>query len=303
MKKNLLMALVGGAVAIFSSCSTDNGTSTVTYNVPTYNLVTSLDGTGTPAVTQSVYKLDFDLVAKTTTLATEFTAGSNNISFVTDPIAYTGGFYQWNNAYHEIIKFESLKQNNISNITAEVSSMANIPEAIPGLPTISCPVGLKYLVMSYQVGENTQVRTFWSDVTYSGVTSTSYPGPGGINKTYTSEDITYRVVMNPADKKATVIFYNAKFADEMPKPIANIVLKDLPVTFTNHGYKIEGTNITPSIFENGIDVPNTHYVFDNFELNVNGNLTGANIHYKVAGAFTGTFDGSYIKLVPTADGN
>lgn len=294
MKKSLLLAFAAAAVAGFASCDRNSGvTSTVSFNAQTFNLISTLDGSAEPAVASSVYKFNFDQIAGTATIGTEITNNIKAISFATDPITYKVMNYQWNSAIHEVIDIEAFKSKEIYNLDFQITTMANIPPVVDGLPTITYLVNYKYIVANYQVGDNVYVRTFWTDVTYTGTTTTTYPGAGGM-KSFNSTDVKYRVVMNPADKKATVILYDAKFAEEMPKPITNIVLKDLPVKFNNYGYEITGTDITPLCYEGGVATPNTDRIFNSFTLNVGGDLTEANIDYTVSGVFRGSFTGSYV---------
>lgn len=294
MKKSLLFALAAIAVAGFSSCDRNSGvTSTVTFSAQSFNLVTTLDGSADPAVASSIYKFNFDQIAGTGVISTEITNNIKPISFVTDPITYKVMNYQWNNGIHEVIDLETFKTKEIYNLDFQLTTMANIPPVIDGLPAIVIPTGYKYVIASYQVGDNVNVRTFWPDVTFTGSTITSYSF-AGVDKSFNSTDVKYRVVMNPADKKATVILYDARFAEEMPKPITNIVLKDLPVKFTNNGYEISGTEITPVCYEGGVATPNTDRIFNSFTLSVGGDLTEARIDYTVSNVFRGSFTGCYI---------
>ena len=305
MKKSLLLALTVGAVAGLSSCEKNDGPkNSITFSTQTFNLITTLDGSAAPAVVNSVYKFNFDLNAATGIISTEKEISNpiRPISFVTDAIKYKVMNYQWNNAIHEVIDLESFKTKDLYNVDFQITTMANIPPVVDGLPSFVYPAGLKYLVSSYQVGDNVRVRTYWPDATFTGNTSTTYPGPGGAMKTFTSADVKYRVIMNSTDKKATVILYDARFAEEMPKPLTNVVLKDLPVKFTNTGYEISGTDITPVCYEGGVGTPNTDRVFNTFTLEVGGDLTVASIHYKVANVFTGSFSGSYIEKPQTYPG-
>lgn len=294
MKKSLLLSLAAVAVAGFSSCDHNSGvTSTVSFSSQTFNLITTVDGSAGPVVVSSVYNFNFDQIAATGTIAGEVTNSIQPISFVTDPIKYKVMNYQWNDGIHEVIDLETFKSKDVYNIDFQITTMANIPPIISGLPAIVIPTGYKYLVASYQAGDNVRVRTFWTDVTFTGTTNTSY-SVAGVDKSFNSDDVKYRVIINPTDKKATVILYDARFAEEMPKPLTNVVLKDLPVTFTNTGYEINGKDITPVCYEGSVGTPNTDRIFNSFSLSVGGDLTSAHISYKVSNVFNGAFSGSYI---------
>lgn len=296
MKKSLLFALAVGAVAVLSSCDHNSGTtSTVSFNSQTFNLITTMDGSATPAVASSVYKFNFDEIAGTGTIAGEVSNSIQPISFATDPIKYKAYNYQWENAIHQVIDIETFKTKEIYNLDFQITTMAYQSPIVEGLPSTVFPVNRQYVVANYQYGDNVKVRTFWPDVTFRGNTTTTYPGAGGVEKSFSSSEVKYRVIINSSDKKATVILYDAKFAEEMPKPLTNVVLKDLPVTFTNAGYDINGTDITPLVYEGGVGTPNTDRIFNSFSLSVGGDLTEAAISYKVANVFNGSFYGSYIE--------
>lgn len=302
MKKALFLTLGLGAVLGLASCSDDQNKSTMTYNVQSYNLVTSVDGSKDPVVAASTYKFDFDMMNTTATVGTEITGlglGAN-VSFVTGSIPYTGGFYYGEDGMlRELIKMESFKQGSIYNMEVQLFTPANVAPEVNGAPKISMPAMGRYLVMNYQSGDNTKVRTFWSDVTFCGTTTTTYQMKG-VDKQFSNKDMKYRVVMDLQNKKATVVFYDAKFAEEMPMSISAIELANLDLTFTQNGYTIEGKNVTPSTYEGDTKVPNTSYVFDNFSLVTVGELTSTTINYEVAGMYKGSFEGSYIAK-PRAD--
>lgn len=300
MKKALFLTLGLGAVLGLASCSDDQNKSTMTYNVQSYNLVTSVDGSKDPVVAASTYKFDFDMMNTTATVGTEITGLGSTVSFVTGSIPYTGGFYYGEDGMlRELIKMESFKQGSIYNMEVQLFTPANVAPEVIGAPKISMPAMGRYLVMNYQSGDNTKVRTFWSDVTFCGTTTTTYQWEGA-DKQFSNKDMKYRVVMDLQNKKATVVFYDAKFAEEMKVSLAAIELADLDLTFTQNGYTIEGKNITPSSYDNGTKVPFPSYVFDNFSLVTVGELTSTTIDYEVAGIYKGHFDGSYIAK-PRAD--
>ena len=300
MKKALFLTLGLGAVLGLASCSDDQNKSTMTYNVQSYNLVTSVDGSKDPVVAASTYKFDFDMMNTTATVGTEITGLGSSVSFVTGSIPYTGGFYYGEDGMlRELIKMESFKQGSIYNMEVQLFTPANVAPEVNGAPKISMPAMGRYLVMNYQSGDNTKVRTFWSDVTFCGTTTTTYQWEGAV-KQFSNKDMKYRVVMDLQNKKATVVFYDAKFAEEMKTSLVAIELADLDLTFTQNGYTIEGKNITPSSYDNGTKVPYPGFVFDNFSLVTVGELTSTTINYEVAGKYNGRFEGSYIAK-PRAD--
>ena len=57
--------------------------------------------------------------------------------------------------------------------------------------------------------------------------------------------------MNLKEKKATVILYDVKLAEEMPQTISNIVLSNLDLGFSSSGIYVSGSNVVPSVYEGG----------------------------------------------------
>lgn len=301
MKKIILCTAVVAGMLSMVSCESKSGTSTMNFQVVTYNHIADMVGGGEPVVAASSYKFNFDMMAGSVTIGTELPVSTgNNISFVTPAISYTGGMYQYQDNYYEIINVEAMTagtasdQSNVTNLDCQLTSIAYYPPQIQGLPQVAVPNGYKYAVMGYSVGSKYKVQTFWSDMTFKGGTTTHYTDANGTLKEYSSDEVLYRVIMNAKDKKATVILYNAKLAAEMPKPITNIVLKDLPVSFNVNGYTIKATDVVPEVYEAGVATPNPHFPFDSFTLTSLGDMTNCNIYYKVAGKYQGEFNGSYV---------
>lgn len=298
MKKTLLLSLATG-LFIFSACDNKPEKNTMSVKIPTYNLVTSIDSSTEPEVVAAIYNYDLDLMESTVAVSSVL---NSDISFTTKEVPFKAYYLQSDNVLHEVIKIDEFlagstnKGESLNSFNCELTTLANIPPYIMGLPEAFYPTG-KYTILSYNVGSKYNVRTFWSDVTFSGNTNTSYVDQNGDNQSYLNKDILYRVVMNIKDKKATVILYNAKFAENMPQSISNIVLKDLPLKFSNYGYSIEGENIIPEIYEGGEATPNTRFVFNKFELSCAGNLVSSNIYFEVAGGFKGSFTGDYVKIL------
>lgn len=306
--KKIIFGIAAFSMLTMNSCKDNDGTSTMSYPVSTYNLVTPYTGDTDPIVNAATYKFNFDLMAQTVAVSTELALSTSGVtSFVTNNIGYTGGLYQLNEAVAEDVLTPS---GEIINIKANTAGTTNtsldvtdfqclltvfpyIPPTVDGIEAVSCPYGYEYAVMSYNLGDRYQVRSFWPDVTFKGSTTTHYPY-GTENKTFTNKDVLYRVKMDLEKKTATVIMYNALLAEEMPKAISNIVLKNLPVVFSNQGYSINAENVVPEVYEAGTATPNTRFVFNNFSLVVEGDLTEAAISYKVANVYEGNFTGSYI---------
>lgn len=71
--------------------------------------------------------------------------------------------------------------------------------------------------------------------------------------------------MNLKEKKATVILYDVKLAEEMPQTISNIVLSNLDLGFSSSGIYVSGSNVVPSVYEGGVAtrIQNTHSTASN----------------------------------------
>lgn len=293
MKKSLLICSAFAAL-LTTACSKDNTKSEYSYNIPILNYVSSMDGTGEPVISGSYYNYKMDMVASTMVVSAQVGTSTNGTTqFTTSDLSFQPLYYNIDGSLVEIIKSESFVAGKtdsgdpINDFYCELTSLVNTPPVIPGLPDVVLP-NIKYTYMHYNIGSKYTVRTFWNDLTFSGYTNTSYPGGS-----FESKNILYRVVMNVKEKKATVILYNAQFAENMPE-LTNIVLKDLPIDFKNQGYVIKASNVTPEIYESGEGTPNNKFIFNSFELNSSGDLTSANCYYEVNGTFNGEFSGSYI---------
>ena len=295
MKKGLLFSSLAG-IMMLSACTHNNNTSTSTYNFPTYNFVTSLSD-GTAEIVPSFYKFDMDLIAQTMTMSSTFSVANSSVNVLEEQIPFEGFYANQNGAIYEILSFKkknadvAASGNAVSNLKGEFTLLANLPPEIQGLPEVYLPVG-RYVCMSYDLGSKYNVRTLWTDMTFTGTTTTSMPSMAP----YTNNDVKYRVILNIKEKKATVIIYDAKFADKMPS-ITNIVLKDLPLTLSIHGYTITGKDIVPEVYEGGVGVPNSRYKFDEFEFSSEDNLTEGICTYTVAGSMNGYFKGAYLKTL------
>ncbi len=300
MKKVLLLSAALGMM-LFTACHHSESTSTSKYNFITYNFVTSL-ADGTSEIVPSVYTYDLDLIAQTMTMSTNFSADNTNLNVLSEQIPFEGFYYNLDGSLYEILSFKKLglssasNANAVTNLKGEFTLLANYPPEISGLPDVYLPNG-RYILMSYDYGNKYNVRTMWTDMTFTGSTTTSFSAMGA-TQSYTTKDAKYRVILNIKEKKATVIIYDAKFAEQMPS-ITNIVLKDLPLTLNSYGYTISGTNVVPEVYESGTGVPNNKYTFDEFEFSSEGNLTQGTCRYKVAGAMNGYFSGTYLTALET----
>ncbi len=306
--KKIILGIAALSLLTLNSCDGTTATSTMNYPVITYNLVVSNNTDADPIVNSPRYTFNYDLVAQTVNIGGELTLStSGTTTFTSGNIGYTAGLYQLTEEASEDVLISSgeiisLKADEagttntslaVTDFNCMLTPFAYIPPAITGIQSVTCPYGYEYAVMSYNLGDQYSVRTFWTDVTFKGSTTTRYPYQGE-NKTYTNKDVLYRIIMDTENKKATAVIYNVKLAEEMPDNISNIMLKDLDLKFDNSGYTISGENVVPEQYEAGVATPNTKFIFNNFTLRSDGDLTSSSISYTVADVYVGNFNGSYI---------
>lgn len=298
MNKNLIFAFAAGALMLASCNKKSEPQAIYNYTFPTYNYVVDFNDNNKVSIVPSLYQYQMDLIAGTLKLTSALSLGDATVNFTTDDMKFEAYYPMYEDEYYEIIKYKSLLAGTTNNslpvqdLTGELCSLSYYPSSIPGIDDPTSPYG-RSIKMSYNLGNRYNVRTFWSDMTFKGVTSTSYPSTGGGTATFSNNDVLYRVVMNFKENKATIIFYNVKLAETMPA-ITNIVLKDLPVTLNSYGYTISGKDVVPEVYEGGKGVPNTKYVFNEIEFASSGDFTSADCTYKVAGVFNGYFRGKYL---------
>lgn len=308
MKMKVFAALAAPVLmsVAFVSCDLNDGEMTDNFTIRTANLVTSETPGTAPVVKVSDYSYNLDVTAGKVTIATEIPVSSSSIvSFTLNPISYKSGLVQVGNSYYEVFTMQSANPGvttsgqQILNFKSELTALVYYPPTISGLPAFSVPGGAGRGLASltqYTMGENLLVRTFLPDAVFCGTTRTEYPGQNGNILNYETEGIKYRVRMDIAENKATVIIYDAKFTDVEKEPVkTNIVLEDLALEFTTAGYTVSGSEITPKIYEAGTGTPNPAYIFNSFSLNCAGDLTKATCDYEVAGIYKGSFSGSYLK--------
>ena len=303
MKLNNLLLGVLGLTASLSSCNSGENVAEFTSEFLCCNLVVSNDGKANAS--HSKYRLGFDMTDGELNVATSTLdlGGTENYSFTSSMMKSntTYGSVDWINGRLDITSFSggSAKtgQISVSNLKGVTSSVVNIINTndpkVPGYAfTPYYP-----LIMSYSVNDQYTVKTFMSDAVYTG--TTTIRTVGGANE-FSNNGVRYRIVMNSKLNKADVIFYDAKFAEAMPRTI-QFVLKDMDLTFNKSGYIITNPNnesVTPYLVdgEEGL-TPAPSYQITNFLLsNVSDDLTVANINYTVQigqAQYLGEFSGFY----------
>ena len=321
MKKTVFL-LMASAGMLLSSCTMGSGENSRTVGYTTCNMITPLNG-GEPTLSYGSYVFSFDFNAGTAGVSTNTLMIDNKAySFSTDPVKYT------DYGYRQVIQGLTGLVNNGNMEIKDATFMTAIPEIpenfnptriftptekndkgvvsyLPGTiyaPNVSS-VGLM-VVANYTMGNEYQVKTFTSDVFYTGDTSTSYQvdGASQVNQT---KSIVYRIIMDIEKKKAALVMYNAKFSNSPQEPEkAAIYVPGLDVNFTGNGYEITGTDIVPYMYEGSLTMPDPdlytkyeNYKFDSFRLSTTDKwLSSVMITYKVGGVYNGSFAGKYVTI-------
>lgn len=302
--KTLLFGLAG--IALFAtSCNLEsddeNNYLTNTYNC--CNLVIPADGDA--FATNASYNLSFFFTSGTLSVSTSnLSLGYSNFSFSTSAMNSETLYYTVNNTLRDVTTFkDGVGGSNgfsVQNLNGYISSIVNVLGE--GDPVGDYPfVPYNSLVMSYIANHDYTVKTFMPDAVYTGETTIRTVGATDV---FANSGIRYRVVFSSDLKKASIIFYNAKFADRMPVTI-NFVLKDLNVQFTKSGYVIsapEGESVTPYLYEGNALTPAPNYQFTSFSfVNSSADLTEGSAMYTVQignAQYIGSFSGYYVLSEP-----
>lgn len=310
--KKIVLSLLAFTGLFLSSCNVGNGDNY--QNVAYYptNLIIPTDGS--PAVmSQGVYPIKFDFNDGTATVSGALRINETDYSFVADPVKYvdygykqvikgvsgmfSNGSQEMRNGKFMISAYDALpKDFNPTKVFTPIVKNENAgTKFIPGVLITPVSQSVSAIFVGYyQMGDRYNVHTFSTDTFYAGTTNTGYA---------TSDKTVYRVIMDIEKKKATLLIYDAKFAEEMPS-IKTIILPELDIVTNSNGYEIVGENIVPLVPEADSTMaelsqctPNEAFIFNSFRMNtVDQLLTKVNMDYRVAGRFNGKFSGSYVNL-------
>lgn len=296
MNRQLFFLPLASLLLLLGSCNTDVDPMENAFSVPYPTTAFVAYPDGSASICDSRYSLTNYPMAGTCVLnSAGVVIGDQTCSFTTDQIPYTSTVQPNGLADQKFSRGSAMWNDTpITDITCLIPSQkANVSEraevTVPGYPSNSETA----FFLSYSVGDLATVRTFMSDACYIGQTQTMYSYKGE-NKTYTSSDVIYRVCFKQAHKKADLLIYHAKFAEEQPE-IQAMLLKDLDVSINAGGYTIRNNsgNIVPEVYEAGEMIPNARYPFNSIVISSsNEQLTDVNIIFTVAGSFQGTFRGS-----------
>lgn len=304
MMKKTMMAVFAALLALgVTSCNGDSEDKRILSGiVPAYNLFTPLGGDGKVGVALASYIYSAKSPEAVIALSVTGMALPNGAmaTFSTVEMPMRPEIVQIDGNSYEIIGFSaaSATQNGVAvkDLKGYLNQAAYPAPELKDYPVLLPGGSSHYIVADYNLSDEWRVRTFWPDMTFRGTTETTYPG---MTEAFTTGDIKYRVVMrrdanNGLTGKADIIFYDAKFAPQAP-PLSVVLLKDLDLAFTAKGYVVTGKNIAPMTLENGGYTPNKFFTFNEFSMEVSGNLTFAKIGYKVAGKYEGSFQGYSMK--------
>ena len=313
--KLLSLAFFSGLMGL-TSCNLDNDPENNYQQIPysVCNLV--IPAQGESFATQGNYILTYYFTEGTMNVSTnDLSLGVGKVDFVTSGMPYEVKSYTVNgNEYREVVNFKGgiFNQGNVtvSDLKGYTSQLFYFA------PTIELPNAWEYpksfnipLIMQYTLNQEYMVKTFMQDAIYSGTTTLTTISPAA--NTFSNDGVLYRVYFKAGLNKADVIFYNAKFAENMPVTV-NFVLKDLNVNYTKTGYSISSTpgqNIIPQMIAKDGLTPYPTYQFTTFMLNNSSDdLTEANITYMidmirtgddgtetVMAKYNGSFSGAYVQ--------
>lgn len=283
-----------GILAFATACTKGDAKYEVTHTVKVNNLIIPLSPSEPVTVQRNcTYVVQYDVYQGHLTMRGEdVQAGGRSYTFTTDPqpfqmgengtlqaVSFTGGAGHAAGGASSIEDVKGLLTNGLYGITTN-------PEVLPGVE-FQNPM----LFAQYSINGEFTVKTFTSNSYYAGTTKLIYPGEGGMAQA-SVDDAVYRVYLHEDMQKADVVMYNLKFVPQMPKMEA-VILKNLPMVMTREGFSIRATDIVPETLADGATVPMPSKTFDSVEIAVQGgDLSKVKCTYRVAGIFTGEFEGS-----------
>lgn len=91
-----------------------------------------------------------------------------------------------------------------------------------------------------------QICTLLSTSNFVGTTSSTIIGDEE-NDPFSTTNSSYSVIVNRETAKAQVRIYKAQFASNMPTNLGTMVLDNIPVVFTSHGFAAAVTQVIPAI--------------------------------------------------------
>ena len=294
MQTKIMIATLAGVALLASSCKLDDPKNELNINETTNNLIIPADPAEEVAVQgECAYSYNFDLVSGKVAVSTsDLNLNNGKASFTTSAMPfklyYYGNkrIYSFNGGNGQMAGSMAGKQvSGLNGVLSEEFFLLLTNFTIYPIGSMQ-----QMPIMEYKAGDYT-IKTFASDSYFRGKTETTYPGKGGM-KTYATEDPVYRIYMSQDFKKANVVIYNVRFAEEMPHPLQAVVLEGLELKFDRNGYTVTGADIVPKMWESNGLTPNEDRTFDSFRFSItNGNMATAECEYVCAKVFNGKFSG------------
>lgn len=290
MKKIVLFSIATLVMTAVSSCDSGNDEErTLSFNIPCINIVTSFNDNSTTA-SNGAYAFDLNISQMTgTIIGSGLIIDNNAMDFTSNESTYKSSGV---NAY-----FENISATVTGNSSYSITNGSFLATPAFWYPQqfIGNPQSAYVVVANYNIGNLYSVKTYPKDAVYNGTTNTSYTIQG-LEQSAQNENIFYQVLINPTDKLANIVIYNAKFSDSPNEPTkAAIYVKNLPVVFSESGITISGENVIPEVQDGSTTTPNETYVFNTINFKTtDSKMTKCEIIFEVAGMYYGSFTGSYI---------
>lgn len=299
MKNIKLCALATVALAasaMLTGCKLDGNDMTQYFSVSLCNLIIPTDPSQPVTATSgSSYKVNYNFTqGKVTVSAEDVVIGDKTLNLTSDEMSFTERM----NSAGYVRDFKGDGKLSDGTLVSDLEGFEStlfyyLPTAVPGVVGVT-PIDNR-VVFSYNVGFEYQVKTFPQDIYFGGETVTHYSIPGQDGKSFSNKESVYRVYFNKDLKTATVVIYNVRFAEEMPRPLKAVALVDLKVTFGRNGYTVSGENIIPKMMEGDGVTDYPERTFTSFTLTSAGaKLTDCVCDYTVLNVFKGHFEGSYV---------
>ncbi len=299
MKKKVLIAAFV-APLLLASCLGDPKDTTSTTIYPIYNMVVPTDGQKEITVSEGKYSLSFNITKQTVEMSADnLKIGDRTGSFLTPTVSYRADAFT-TSFVADGGTFGNDASMPVNDINCTVYSAYYIVPTSVVIPDVIFPRNTFELpIMSYKVGDEYNVYTFYPYPVYGGTTVTTDDS----GDKYEEKKMKYYFSMDTEKGKADLVIYDAKFSDKMPMSLKALVLKGLDLKFTRQGYEISGENIIPSRVEGNIATPMETFVFEKFLLtSTPGDITSGSAVYNVVNnmnpkdpkKYVGNFSGRYV---------
>lgn len=309
MKKILFIGGISLLLGLSSCLKEGKNEITQTLYTSSLNIITN-EETGEVVVSPGLYYYDLTVSSLTGTVSsTNLIFNNTNMDFTTPEVTYktSGSEIYFANPGGTVLTNMSLTLNNSQFVALnylpkeyyETSYGYYINNSFAGdytyniNPTFN-PNTIK-TVGRFFLGDNYRVNIYQADTFFRGKTTTTYPSQEGID-TFETTEITYRFILDMEKKTAVMVIYNAKFSNTNEPWKNAIIVEGLEYVITKDGVSITGENLVPYLAEGNSTTPFERFVFNNIDFHTTDDLyTQCELDFKVAGVFTGHFEGSYLK--------